>query len=165
MRWCRHDSPLGALLLVGEAGLLQRVELAPREPGALPPGWVADPDAFADARRQLDEYFAGRRRAFTLPLAAAGTPFQQAVWRAVAGIPYGATRTYGQVAAAIDRPRAVRAVGAANGANPLPIVVPCHRVIGQDGTLTGYGGGLARKDALLRLEGWQPPAVQPRLAP
>jgi len=163
MRWCDHDSPIGRLRLAGDDEGLKQLDLDPPDAATLPAGWRADPAAFDAARRQLDEYFAGRRRVFDLRLAARGTPFQQAVWCAVAAIPYGETRTYGQIAATIGRPGAVRAVGAANGANPLPIVVPCHRVIGQDGTLTGYGGGLPRKEALLRLEGWQPRPVQARL--
>jgi methylated-DNA-[protein]-cysteine S-methyltransferase len=101
---------------------------------------------------QLAEYFAGTRRTFELRLAPQGTPFQRRVWDAVAAIPYGETRSYGAIAAAIDSRSAVRAVGAANGRNPWPIIVPCHRVIGSDGSLTGYGGGLAIKRALLEFE-------------
>ena len=104
------------------------------------------------AARELEEYFAGERRDFTLPLAPAGTPFQQRVWRALEAIPYGETRTYAQIAAAVGNPRAVRAVGGANHRNPLPVVIPCHRVIGADGSLTGYAGGLERKTLLLGLE-------------
>ena len=99
------------------------------------------------------EYFAGRRRQFDLPLAPVGTPFQRAVWNALAAIPWGALRSYADIARAIERPTAVRAVGAANGRNPLPIVVPCHRVIGSNGTLTGFAGGLDIKRQLLELEG------------
>ena len=106
-----------------------------------------------EAVRQLRAYFAGERREFRLPLDPQGTDFQRQVWRELESIPYGQTRSYSQIAAAIGAPRAVRAVGAANGANPLPIVVPCHRVIGSDGRLTGYGGGLALKKRLLELEG------------
>ena len=106
----------------------------------------------ADAQRQLAEYFRGHRTRFDLPLAPAGTPFQQAVWTALQAIPYGATVSYGELARRIGRPRAVRAVGAANGQNPIPIVIPCHRVIGADGRLVGFGGGLAVKQHLLRLE-------------
>jgi methylated-DNA-[protein]-cysteine S-methyltransferase len=110
-------------------------------------------DALAELARQLDDYFAGRLRVFTLPLDLRGTPFQVRVWRAVATIPYGEVRSYAQIAAATGNSRAVRAVGLANGANPVPIVVPCHRVVGSDGTLTGYAGGLALKRRLLALEG------------
>ncbi|HEY3111106.1 MAG TPA: methylated-DNA--[protein]-cysteine S-methyltransferase, partial [Chloroflexota bacterium] len=105
------------------------------------------------ARRQVEAYLAGQRREFDLPLDVRGTPFQLAVWRAVAEVDYGRTATYGQIAHRIGQPRAVRAVGAANGDNPLPIVVPCHRIVGSTGQLTGYGGGLPLKERLLGLEG------------
>lgn len=104
------------------------------------------------AAREIGEYFEGKRRAFAVPTAAAGTPFQQAVWNALKEIPYGETRTYGEIARRIGHPRASRAVGQANNRNPLPIVVPCHRVIGASGALTGYAGGLAVKVRLLELE-------------
>ena len=107
----------------------------------------------AAAAAQLADYFAGQRRDFDLPLAAAGTPFQRAVWQQLLGIPYGRTVTYQDVANALGKPRAVRAVGAANGQNPAAVIVPCHRVIGSNGRLTGYGGGLWRKEWLLRHEG------------
>ena len=116
--------------------------------------WVRD-DAHPllyQARRQLEEYFAGTRRDFNLPLAAQGTKFQHDVWRALGEIPYGTTSTYGAIAARLGRPTASRAVGAANGRNPLGIIVPCHRVVGSGGALTGYAGGLERKQALLALE-------------
>ncbi len=109
------------------------------------------------AARQLAEYFAGRRQVFEVPLAAAGTPFQQRVWAALRTIPYGQTRSYGQVAAAIGSPKACRAVGMANNRNPIMIIVPCHRVIGADGSLVGYAGGVHIKEYLLRLEGVLPP--------
>ncbi len=105
-----------------------------------------------EAQRQLAAYFAGELHLFELPLAPEGTPFQRAVWEAVAAIPYGETRTYAEIAAVVGRPRAARPVGQAVGANPLPLIVPCHRVVGQGGALTGYGGGLERKTALLALE-------------
>ena len=107
----------------------------------------------AEAKKQLDEYFAGRRTRFDLPLAPCGTPFQLRAWRALQEIPYGVTCSYGEQARAMGQPRAVRAVGAANGHNPIPIVVPCHRVIGGDGRLTGYAGGLDIKKFLIELEG------------
>lgn len=114
--------------------------------------------------RQLTEYLAGRRRVFEIDLDLRGTDFQKEVWAAVAAVPYGHTASYGEIAHLIGRPRASRAVGAANGANPIPIVIPCHRVIGADGSLTGYGGGLPAKRRLLALEGLVPsPAVQMRL--
>jgi methylated-DNA-[protein]-cysteine S-methyltransferase len=136
----------------------------------LRPGDAADPGAepaFARHRefeRQLVEYLAGKRRVFELPLRLEGSDFQKAVWEAVSRIPYGHTASYGEIAHLIGRPKASRAVGAANGMNPIPIVVPCHRVIGKDGSLTGYGGGLALKSRFLALEGILPaPAVQMRL--
>lgn len=152
------DSPLGALLLEGADDALCRVwlpgdgsgsaHIARQAVGAPAPAgpWLAD------AARQFAEYFAGTRTAFTLRLAPAGTPFQRAVWEALLTIPYGATWSYVQLARAIGRPSAVRAVGLANGANPLAIVIPCHRVIGSNGRLTGYGGGLSAKRYLLDLE-------------
>ena len=109
------------------------------------------PDARLEA--ELAEYFTGKRKAFTFPLAPKGTEFQLAVWNALLEIPYGDTTTYGELARRIGRPNAVRAVGAANGANPIPVIIPCHRVIGSNGTLTGYGGGIERKQWLLALEG------------
>jgi methylated-DNA-[protein]-cysteine S-methyltransferase len=119
------------------------------------PGWVRDDDALAEAVHQLREYFAGRRTEFELALRPRGTEFQQRVWSLLREIPYGATTTYGALALELGNPRSVRAVGLANGRNPLPIVVPCHRVIGADGSLVGFGGGLERKRALLALEGVQ----------
>jgi methylated-DNA-[protein]-cysteine S-methyltransferase len=114
--------------------------------------WERDDTAFDDVASQLREYFAGSRRQFDLPLAFSGTPFQQSVWKELLAIPYGRTRSYQEIANAIGKPAATRAVGAANGANPIPIVVPCHRVIGANGSLTGFGGGLDVKRRLLALE-------------
>jgi methylated-DNA-[protein]-cysteine S-methyltransferase len=124
-------------------------------PRLLHPSARHDPEAppLPELRRQLAEYFAGSRRQFDLPLDAIGTDFERRVWEALVEIPYGETRTYGGIAAAIGRPQACRAVGRANGLNPIPIIIPCHRVIGSDGSLTGYGGGLHIKRFLLRLEG------------
>ncbi|MGK9230621.1 methylated-DNA--[protein]-cysteine S-methyltransferase [Inquilinus limosus] len=119
----------------------------------------ADPAAIRPIADQLGEYFAGRRRAFDLPLAPFGTPFQRLVWAALCAIPCGVVLTYRDLAQRIDRPQAIRAVGAANGANPISVVVPCHRLVGSDGTLTGYGGDLHRKAALLELEGARPPGL------
>ncbi|MFM1693919.1 methylated-DNA--[protein]-cysteine S-methyltransferase [Aeromonas salmonicida] len=115
-------------------------------------GWQQDSEALAPYLAEFSAYFAGRLQRFTLPLAAHGTAFQQAVWQALCDIPYGETRSYGDIARAIGKPAAVRAVGAANGRNPLSIIVPCHRVIGQNGSLTGYAGGLPIKQQLLALE-------------
>jgi len=118
--------------------------------------WRRDQDHFTDAASQLDQYFAGQRQDFTFAIELAGTEFQLAVWEALRRIPYGRTTTYGKLAQAIGRPKAVRAVGAANGANHLPIIIPCHRVIGADGSLTGFGGGMDAKRDLLKLEGAVP---------
>lgn len=115
-------------------------------------GWRRDDTELAEARAQLDEYFAGTRTDFELELAADGTLFQKKVWKALRTIPFGTTQSYGQLATKIGKPTAARAVGAANGCNPISIVVPCHRVIGADGSLTGFGGGLKRKQWLLNHE-------------
>ena len=115
--------------------------------------WIESAEKTAPHVRQLEEYFAGIRREFTLPLDLRGTEFQKRCWQALLEIPYGRTRSYADVARAVGKPRAFRAVGLANNRNPIPIVVPCHRVIGSDGSLTGYGGGLDVKEKLLRLEG------------
>jgi methylated-DNA-[protein]-cysteine S-methyltransferase len=133
--------------------------------GHIGPGadWVEDAARFEEARRQLDEYFAGHRAEFDLPLSPRGTAFQREVWAALQTIPYGEVRSYGQIAAQIGRPGASRAVGLANGRNPISVIVPCHRVIGASGALTGYGGGLPRKRLLLDLEarGREPALVMP----
>ena len=142
-------TPIGVLEIRGTPHGLQVVRFLDEPLAVLP-----DPDPqLLDAVVQLDEYFRGERRDFVLPLASTGTPFQQRVWAEVRRIPFGETRTYGTVADALGDRNAVRAVGAANGANPLAIVVPCHRVIGSDGDLTGYAGGLWRKEWLLAHEG------------
>jgi len=147
-------SPLGTLQLRGTATGLTGVFMEDhRHQPAASADAARDPGPFRAARQQLEEYFAGARRTFDLPLAAAGTDFQREVWRGLAAIPYGVTLSYGELARRLGRDRAVRAVGLANGRNPLSIVVPCHRVIGANGTLTGYGGGLERKRFLLELEG------------
>jgi methylated-DNA-[protein]-cysteine S-methyltransferase len=146
-------SPVGRLLLVANEKGLQFIGFPEGKMVRRPePGWQADPARFSKAIRQLDAYFAGRLREFDLELAPQGTPFQLAVWRQLQAVPYGTTVSYGEIARRIGNADAVRAVGAANGRNPLPIVVPCHRVIGSDGRLTGYGGGLHVKEALLALE-------------
>jgi methylated-DNA-[protein]-cysteine S-methyltransferase len=150
----RHvDSPLGRIRLVGRNEVLTGLYLADHQrcppPGA---GWVADEEAFAVAGRQLDEYFAGDRKEFSVALDLQGSPFQVEVWNALLAIPYGLTASYRDIALAIGRPAAVRAVGAANGRNPISIIVPCHRIIGADGSLTGYGWGVDRKAWLLAHE-------------
>ena len=146
------QSPVGPLTLVGEGEALVGLyfENAPR-----PSEWVRDDRALPDARKQLDEYFAGRRTRFELPLSPRGTPFRQAVWDQLLRIPYGETATYGEIARAVGKPAASRAVGGANHHNPISIIIPCHRVIGADGSMTGYGGELHRKRALLALEARQ----------
>lgn len=153
------QSPVGPLTLVAEGGALVGVYFA-NAPRA--PQWVRDDDALPNskARRQLDEYFAGRRTRFELPLAPQGTPFRRAVWEQLQRIPYGETTTYGEIARALGKPAAMRAVGGANHHNPISIIIPCHRVIGADGSLTGYGGELHRKRALLDLESTQVPLTR-----
>lgn len=149
-------TPVGRLLVAGtHAGLKYLVFEHPKSrlrhqvPRS---GWIQDDTAFAAVRQQLDEYFAGRRTQFDLPLAADGTEFQKQVWAALRTIPNGETRTYGQIATQIGNSSAARAVGMANGLNPISIVVPCHRVVGSNGKLTGFGGGIDRKQFLLELE-------------
>lgn len=148
-------SPIGLLrLVVDDDGRLLRLDLPGDGSGRDTPSAPRHKrgDCCDRVARQLDEYFAGTRREFDLPLAPAGTEFQLAAWRALQAIPYGQTRTYQQQAQALGKPKAMRAVGAANGKNPLPIVVPCHRVIGKDGSLVGFGGGLSCKQWLLAHE-------------
>jgi methylated-DNA-[protein]-cysteine S-methyltransferase len=140
------DTPIGALWLTGDERGLRSVSFEG------PPRATSTDDLLLDAADQLRAYFAGELRRFDLPLSPHGTEFQRRVWAAVAAVPYGSTTTYSELAAGIGSPRACRAVGAANGRNPLPVIIPCHRVLGAAGTLTGYGGGLGRKRALLDLE-------------
>ncbi len=147
MTTATYQAPFGALTLVAEGDALVALHLD-GDPTAGPPRGV-----LATVARQLDAYFAKRRTAFDLPLAAPGTAFQRAVWAALVAIPFGETRSYGDIARAVGRPTASRAVGAANGQNPIGIIVPCHRVIGASGALTGYAGGLERKRWLLAHEG------------
>ena len=153
MYYCYFDTPIGELLLAGEADALSMIGFPKgamrRDPE---PDWIYNEKPLALAREQLAEYFAGERKDFDLPLSLTGTEFQVAVLEALQKIPYGDTTSYGAIAKQIGRPKAVRAVGAANGRNPIPIIVPCHRVIGSTGDLTGFGGGLDTKAELLRLE-------------
>jgi methylated-DNA-[protein]-cysteine S-methyltransferase len=147
------ESPVGELLLVGDDDGLRGLYLPDHQRGPQPaPHWRCDDGALARTRDQLGEYFAGDRTGFDLALAPEGTPFQLEVWDALREIPYGETTSYGQLAAMVGRPGAARAVGAANGRNPISIVVPCHRVGGSAGALTGYAGGVAVKERLLVLE-------------
>jgi methylated-DNA-[protein]-cysteine S-methyltransferase len=155
------DTPIGTLVLAADAEGLRHIEFPSNRHPVSREGWVpgaegAAADIITMTSRQLREYFDGKRRDFELPLAPRGTAFQMQVWHALATIPFGATWSYGELARVIGKPDAMRAVGAANGRNPLPIVLPCHRVIGADGSLTGFGGGLPIKEALLRLEGALP---------
>jgi methylated-DNA-[protein]-cysteine S-methyltransferase len=153
MHYCEISTPLCRLLLVGDEQGLRRISFQdgfrPAKPAE---GWRRAQGPFRDVILQLDAYFTGRLRRFELPLAPEGTPFQQEVWSALTTIPYGETVSYGDMARRVGRPTACRAVGAANGRNPIPIIIPCHRVIGADGSLTGFGGGLPIKRRLLLLE-------------
>jgi methylated-DNA-[protein]-cysteine S-methyltransferase len=144
-----HDSPVGALLLTTDGTGLTGLHFPPHDVDA---SWEHDEAAFADVIRQLDEYFAGVRTEFDIPLHPTGTPFQLKVWEQLREIPYGETISYGALARRVASPNASRAVGLANGRNPIAIIIPCHRVIGANGSLTGYGGGLDRKRFLLGLE-------------
>jgi methylated-DNA-[protein]-cysteine S-methyltransferase len=147
------ESPLGRILLAGKGATLFRVHFQEGAgPFEIPKAWAPSPECLAEAARQLSAYFAGRLFSFDLDLAPDGTEFQRAVLAELEKIPYGETTTYGEIARRLGRPGAGRAVGAANGRNPLPIVIPCHRVVGADGRLTGYGGGLWIKKWLLALE-------------
>jgi methylated-DNA-[protein]-cysteine S-methyltransferase len=148
------DSPLGPLQLVASDRGLAAILWQDENPSGLRSSPVEDPDhpVLVETERQLRAYFAGKLRRFSLPLDFQGTAFQQSVWQALLTIPFGETRSYAEIARQIGRPKAVRAVGAANGRNPISIVAPCHRVIGSNGALTGYAGGLAAKQHLLGLE-------------
>ena len=153
MYYCYLETPIGDLLLAGDEEALTLVGFPQgsmrRDPE---PDWIYNEKPFVEARRQLGEYFEGDRKSFELPLKLTGTEFQVRVLEELQRIPYGETKSYRDIAERIGRPKAVRAVGAANGRNPIPIIIPCHRVIGSHGELTGFGGGLDTKEALLRLE-------------
>ena len=159
MRYTYLQTPIGPLLLAGE-DRLSRISF-PEGSMAFAPhsSWVRDDAAFAEAQAQLTEYFAGQRREFSLELDVRGTGFQKRVLAALQGIPYGQTRSYKDIAQHIGSPLAVRAVGAANGSNPIPVIIPCHRVIGSNGKLTGFGGGLPVKRFLLDLEQGRAPLL------
>ena len=165
--YCHHKTPVGILLLAGDGNTLWRIAFADPATGqaqtladcgltAQAGTWTKNPQAFDRVMSELDEYFAGTRQQFDLELLPAGTAFQQKVWQTLQTIPYGQTRSYLDVATAMGQPRAARAVGMANNRNPLPIVIPCHRVIGKNGQLVGFGGGLAVKRQLLQLEAASP---------
>jgi methylated-DNA-[protein]-cysteine S-methyltransferase len=147
------DSPIGELLLLGDGDSLHGLYMqAGRNPIRINPGWVRDDEALAETRRQLEQYFAGERTSFDIKLHLEGTAFQRTVWHELTQIPYGETISYGELAKRIGRPDRARAVGTANGQNPIAVIVPCHRVIGANGKLVGYGGGLDNKRRLLELE-------------
>lgn len=153
--WCRMASPIGDLILIEENDALLEIGFTSgKRPADEPQDATENPAPFSIVIRQLEEYFSGRRREFDLALAPQGTAFQQRVWQALANIPFGTAVSYSEIAHAIGNPNAVRAVGLANGRNPIPIVIPCHRVIGKNGSLTGYAGGLPIKQQLLALEGF-----------
>ncbi len=153
MYYCYLETPIGDLLLAGDDQALWLVGFPEgsmrREPE---PDWIYSEKPFTDAREQLSAYFAGERKSFDLNLKPGGTEFQLQVLEELQKIPYGTTTSYGDIAKRIGRPRAMRAVGAANGRNPIPIIIPCHRVIGSSGDMTGFGGGIPTKEALIRLE-------------
>ena len=153
LRYCELSTPVGRLLLAGDEEGLHRISFQdgfhPVRPAE---GWRRAEEPFREVIAQLEAYFAGKLRRFGVALAPDGTPFQREVWSALTAIPYGETVTYSGLASRLGRPNASRAVGAANGSNPIPIIIPCHRVIGADGSLTGFGGGVAIKRRLLDLE-------------
>src|SRR5688572_14011058 len=143
------DSPIDELLLTSDGENLTGLQMSPWTPA---PDWVRDKGPFKEVIAQLEAYFGGDLREFEISRRPYGTPFQLRVWEALTTIPYGQTRSYGEIARQVENPKAVRAVVRANGANPIAVIVPCHRVIGANGTLTGFGGGLDRKERLLQLE-------------
>lgn len=155
MIYCVWESPVGPLLIAGDGEALRYIYFPKNGKAARPePGWIESATGVvAQAMTQLREYFAGKRKDFDLPVAVEGTAFQRSVWRALQEIPYGATISYGELARRVGNPKASRAAGSANGANRIPIVIPCHRVIAAGGKLGGFGGGLPIKEALLELEG------------
>lgn len=153
MRYTYLDSPIGPLLIAGDGSGIRRIGFPGGKHVLKPdPAWIEDGDAFADAKAQLTAYFAGELTEFDLPLAPETTPFQGKVLAELRKVPYGTTVSYGELAKRVGNPKASRAVGMANGRNPIPIVIPCHRVIGANGDLTGFGGGLDTKRRLLALE-------------
>lgn len=153
MLYTSVESPVGELLLVGDGRALRGLHMQEgREAAVVGSGWCRSAEPFGKVRAQFEEYFAGRRSGFDLPLDVRGTAFQRSVWDALGGIPYGETLAYGELARRLGRPSAARAVGLANACNPISVIVPCHRLIGADGSLVGYGGGVERKQFLLLLE-------------
>ena len=157
MNYTYLETPIGMLLIAGDNEAVRRIDFPKNGKASKPEqGWIeSSRGPVGQAAKQLREYFAGKRAGFDLPLAPEGTEFQRTVWRNLQDIPYGETISYGELAKRVGNPKASRAVGAANGQNPIPIVIPCHRVIGANGKLTGFGGGLPTKEALLALEARQ----------
>jgi methylated-DNA-[protein]-cysteine S-methyltransferase len=158
-QYCYYQSPIGKLLLIGIDGVLEELHF-PNSPGQkqIAEDWQYDEVSFQKTIQQLIEYFAGNRQEFDLKIAPKGTAFQERVWQELRKIPFGQTASYGEIAERIGNRKASRAIGMANGKNPIPIIVPCHRVIGKDGSLTGFGGGLDLKKQLLKLENVVSPA-------
>ncbi|MCH9674012.1 MAG: methylated-DNA--[protein]-cysteine S-methyltransferase [Gammaproteobacteria bacterium] len=156
MHYTIMDSPVGAILLARDEAVrvisIQSGKKTTKKPRVALPGWIRDANALRSEVEQMRAYFAGELHDFDMVLEPEGTPFQRRVWEALVKVPYGTTTTYGALAKSLDIPKAARAVGAANGANPIGIVVPCHRVVGSSGALTGYGGGLENKEFLLAHE-------------
>lgn len=151
--YCYYHSPIGKLLLTGSDGILEELYFPnASEQKYIGEDWLYDESCFTVALQQLSEYFAGMRQEFDLRIAPEGTAFQKLVWQELRKIPFGRTASYGEIAERVGNPKACRAVGMANSKNPIPIIVPCHRVIGKDGSLTGFGGGLEVKKQLLKLE-------------
>jgi len=159
LQYARVITPIGTVLVAGDFSAVRLVRF-PNESEPDPVWFEARAGPVREAARQLEAYFARRRTTFELPLDPRGTPFQQRVWEALETIPYGETVSYGELAKRIGQPTASRAVGAANGANPIPIIIPCHRAVGADGSMTGFGGGITLKRKLLALEAGQRPLVR-----
>lgn len=152
-KYCYYTAPFGQLLLVAEHGKLEQVIFPNQEIHKIPKkSWIEDKTEFKIVISQFKEYFSGKRKTFSIDLNPVGTVFQKQVWKELEQIPYGTTINYGELANRIGNPKASRAVGGANGKNPIPVIIPCHRVIGKDGSLTGFGGGITIKEHLLRLE-------------
>lgn len=152
-QYCYYQSPIGKLLLVGTDGILEELHFpSSLEQVKIAEEWQNDEASFKQTLQQLGEYFAGNRQKFDLKISPKGTAFQERVWQELCQIPFGRTASYGEIAERIGNPKACRAIGMANAKNPIPIIVPCHRVIGKDGSLTGFGGGLDIKEQLLKLE-------------
>jgi len=151
--WTTMKTPVGEVFIAGRDGKVTDLLFRRPKRGFPGPGWKKSDAEFREVKKQLGEYFSGKRKTFDLKLAPEGTPFQLAAWKQLRRIPYGKTISYGEQARRMGNPKAARAVGAANRENPISIIVPCHRVIGADGKLTGYGGGLGKKKRLLDLEG------------